>query len=126
MTLSVEVRKKVGIDEMRTQLLDGDDINRPDVGLLCKKTGCDLSERGGDLPVEVGEAAIFDLEGIEDAVLGVVDLEGVPGDGARLGCCQRPARCEAPLPGLASSRASTPSFTVMRFYFRRGSGGQAQ
>ena len=67
-----------------------------------------------DLTAEVRLPAAVVVEGVEDAVLGVADLERVPGHGARFGGGEvAPALEElprsSPLPGLASSSASTPN-----------------
>src|SRR6476646_12091903 len=62
-----------------------DDVDRADVRVAREQVGADLSERGRDLPVEVGLPPVLALEGVEDAVDRVADLEGVPGRGAGLG-----------------------------------------
>jgi MFS family permease len=63
-------------------LLDRDDVDRADVGVLGEQVRPDLSESLGNLPVEVRLPGVLGLEGVEDAVGDVVDLEGIPGHGS--------------------------------------------
>ena len=52
-----------------------------------EEVGADLGECLRDLAVDMGQAGVLGLEGVEDAVGGVVELERVPGDGALF--CER-------------------------------------
>src|SRR5579859_3223980 len=62
----------------------GDDVDHTDIGFLGQKTRGDSAERGRNLAVQMGLTAIFGLERVEDPVLGVTQLEGIPTDGADL------------------------------------------
>jgi len=50
-----------------------------------QQPGGDLGERLGYPPAQVRVAGRLGVEGVEDAVGGVVDLEGVPAHGSLLG-----------------------------------------
>jgi hypothetical protein len=66
-------------------LLDGQDVDEPDVGVADEQFAGDLAEGSRYLAVEVGGPGVLGLEGVEDAVAGFADLECVPGNGALLG-----------------------------------------
>jgi hypothetical protein len=62
---------------------------RSDVRFGGEQVGGDLGQGFGYLAVDVGLAGVLGLEGVEDAVVGVVELERVPRDGSLLGQRQR-------------------------------------
>ena len=66
-------------------LLDGQDVDEPDVWCAGQQIGRHVGKRGWDLAVEVRGPGVAGGESVEDAVAGVIDLERVPGDGASLG-----------------------------------------
>lgn len=49
------------------RLLDGDDLDEPDVGILREQLGAVLAERGGNRPARVGLPTILRLESVEDS-----------------------------------------------------------
>src|SRR5271154_1996620 len=59
----------------RDALLDGDHVDRLDVGLGGEQVASDLGHGFGYLAVDVGLAGVLRLESVEDAVVGVVELE---------------------------------------------------
>src|SRR5436190_14742998 len=73
------------------RLLDRDQVDGLDLRVLGQKVAADLRKPLGDLAVDVGLPAVLVLEGVKDAVGGVVDLERVPGHGAFLGLCEAAA-----------------------------------
>jgi hypothetical protein len=66
---------------VRALLLHRDDVDSPDVGFAGEQVIGELSESLRDLPVQLGIASRLGLEAVEDAVVGVIDLECVPGHG---------------------------------------------
>src|SRR5271163_4397614 len=76
------------------ELFRGDDVDEANVGLFGQQVRSDLGEGTGDLTVEVSLAALVGFEGVEDAISGVADLEGVPRHGPRLGRRQGPTILE--------------------------------
>src|SRR3984885_4290141 len=66
-------------------LLDGQDVDELDVGVAGEQLAGDLAEGHRYLAVEVRIQGVPGLEGVEDAVGGVADLECVPVNGALLG-----------------------------------------
>jgi hypothetical protein len=66
-------------------LFDGKNVDGPNVRLFCEELGSDLAERRRDLTVDVCLAGILRVEGVEDAVAGVTQFEGVPGHGSLFG-----------------------------------------
>src|SRR5260370_1369568 len=67
------------------RLLDRDDVDSADLRVTGEQVGSDLAKRSRDLAVQVGLPGVAGLEGVEDAVAGVTDLERVPGHSALLG-----------------------------------------
>src|SRR5271154_1462643 len=72
------------------ELFRGDDVDEANVGLFGQQVRSDVCEGAGDLTVDVSLAALVGFEGVEDAICGVGDLEGVPGHSPRLGRRQGP------------------------------------
>jgi hypothetical protein len=66
-------------------LLDGDDVHRPDGGVARKQLVGGLAERLGQRAGDVRLASVLAGEGIEDPVVGRIDPERVPGDCLLLG-----------------------------------------
>src|SRR5262245_27651226 len=75
-------------------LLDRHDVDGSDVRVGGQQVGRDLPEGLRDLPVQVGLTGVLGLEGVEDAVAGVADLERVPGNRALLGDREVAARLQ--------------------------------
>src|SRR5918996_3948040 len=63
----------------RDTLFHGEDVDRTNVGVARQKVGADCGECLRDLAIDVRLAGFDGLEGVEDAVGRVADLEGVPG-----------------------------------------------
>lgn len=69
----------------RRQLLDSDNVNRPDIWRFRQQVVGHLAELRRDLTVEVSFSTPIGGEGVEDPVGGVGQFERVPRDGSRLG-----------------------------------------
>src|SRR4029077_14228609 len=68
----------------RGELLDRDDLGETDVRIASQKIRSDLAERRRDLTVHMRLPPVLALEGVEDAIGGVVEFERVPRDRAFL------------------------------------------
>src|SRR6476646_8931488 len=66
-------------------LLDGEDTDEMDLGVLGEQLGANLSKGPRDLTREVRVTGVLGLERVEDGVGRVLQLERVPGHGALLG-----------------------------------------
>src|SRR5665647_400649 len=65
-------------------LLDGDELDQPDVGILGKKARAVDGKSCGYGPVQMSLPPLLGLEGVEDAEGVLIDPEGVPRLGVRL------------------------------------------
>src|SRR6478735_8972644 len=75
-------------------LLHCEDLDGADVGVGVEQVRCHLTERPRNLAVEMGLTGFLRLEGVEDPVGRIVDLERVPRDRSFLGCGDLPTATE--------------------------------
>src|ERR1700754_221556 len=86
------------------RLLHGEHVDRGDVRRRGQQVIAHLRQRFRDLTVDMGLPSLRRLEGVEDPVVGLVDLEGVPGHGPLLRQRQLAPRFEELAERLAFAR----------------------